>query len=38
MLKLEIISPLEKVLSTEAKQVILPTEMGEVGLLKGTCP
>ena len=35
MLKLEIISPLEKVLSTEAKQVILPTEMGEVGLLKG---
>ena len=38
MLKLEIISPLEKVLSTEAKQVILPTEMGEVGLLKGHVP
>ncbi len=38
MLKLEIISPFEKVLSTEAKQVILPTEMGEVGLLKGHVP
>lgn len=38
MLKLEIISPFEKVLSTEAKQVILPTEMGEVGLLKGHIP
>lgn len=38
MLKLEIISPLEKVLSTEAKHVILPTQMGEVGLLKGHVP
>lgn len=38
MLKLEIISPLEKVLSTEAKQVVLPTEMGEVGLLTGHIP
>ncbi|MDG1701521.1 MAG: ATP synthase F1 subunit epsilon [Opitutae bacterium] len=38
MLKLEIISPKEKVFSTEAKEVILPTESGEVGLLTGHIP
>lgn len=38
MLKLEIISPKEKVFSTEAKQVVLPTESGEIGLLKGHIP
>lgn len=38
MLKLEIISPKEKVFSTEAKQVILPTESGEIGLLTGHIP
>ena len=38
MLKLEIISPKEKVFSTEAKQVVLPTESGEIGLLAGHIP
>ena len=38
MLKLEIISPKEKVISTEAKQVVLPTESGEIGLLTGHIP
>lgn len=38
MLKLEIISPKEKVFSTEAKQVVLPTESGEIGLLSGHIP
>ncbi|MFL2826046.1 MAG: ATP synthase F1 subunit epsilon [Coraliomargaritaceae bacterium] len=38
MLKLEIISPKEKVFSTEAKQVVLPTESGEIGLLTGHIP
>jgi len=38
MLKLEIISPKEKVFSTEAKQVVLPTELGEIGLLTGHIP
>lgn len=37
-LKLDIISPKETVLSTEAKEVILPTKMGEVGLLNGHVP
>ncbi len=37
-LKLEIISPQESVLSAEAKEVILPTKMGEVGLLNGHVP
>ena len=38
MLKLEIISPKEKVFSTEAKQVVLPTESGQIGLLTGHIP
>ena len=38
MLKLEIISPKERVFSTEAKQVVLPTESGEIGLLTGHIP
>ena len=38
MLKLEIISPKEKVFSTEAKQVVLPTNSGEIGLLTGHIP
>ena len=38
MLKLEIISPKETVFSTEAKQVVLPTESGEIGLLVGHIP
>lgn len=38
MLKLEIISPIEKVFSTEAKEVVLPTESGEIGLLTGHIP
>ena len=38
MLKLEIISPKEKVFSTEAKEVVLPTESGEIGLLTGHIP
>ena len=35
MLTLEIATPDEKVLSTEAKEVIMPTEMGEIGILAG---
>lgn len=38
MLTLEIITPDEKVLSTEATQVILPTESGEAGILTGHIP
>ncbi|NBB80047.1 MAG: ATP synthase F1 subunit epsilon [Verrucomicrobia bacterium] len=38
MLTLEIITPDEKVLSTEANQVVLPTESGEVGVLTGHVP
>lgn len=38
MLTLEIITPDEKVLSTEATQVVLPTESGEVGILAGHIP
>ncbi|MFP4157378.1 MAG: ATP synthase F1 subunit epsilon [Opitutales bacterium] len=37
-LKLEIITPDEKVLSTEAEQVVLPTESGETGILTGHVP
>ena len=35
MLKLEIISPKERVFSADAKQVVLPTESGEIGVLPG---
>ena len=38
MLTLEIITPDEKVLSTKAKEVIMPTEMGEIGILAGHIP
>jgi F-type H+-transporting ATPase subunit epsilon len=38
MLTLEIITPDEKVLSTEADQVVLPTESGETGILTGHVP
>jgi F-type H+-transporting ATPase subunit epsilon len=38
MLTLEIITPDEKVLSTEATQVVLPTESGETGVLTGHIP
>lgn len=38
MLTLEIITPDEKVLSTEADQVVLPTESGEAGILTGHIP
>lgn len=38
MLTLEIITPDAKVLSTEAKQVVLPTESGEAGILTGHIP
>ncbi|MDQ8194859.1 ATP synthase F1 subunit epsilon [Coraliomargarita sp. SDUM461004] len=38
MLTLEIITPDEKVLSTEANQVVLPTESGEAGILSGHIP
>jgi len=38
MLTLEIITPDEKVLSTEAAQVVLPTESGEAGVLTGHIP
>lgn len=38
MLLLEIITPDKKVLSTEADQVVLPTETGEVGILSGHVP
>ena len=37
-LTLEIITPDEKVLSTEATQVVLPTESGEAGILTGQIP
>ena len=37
-LTLEIITPDEKVLSTEADQVVLPTESGEIGILPGHVP
>ncbi|MDP4610472.1 MAG: ATP synthase F1 subunit epsilon [Opitutales bacterium] len=38
MITLEIITPDEKVLSTEATQVVLPTESGETGILTGHIP
>ena len=38
MITLEIITPDEKVLSTEATQVVLPTESGEAGILSGHIP
>ncbi|MFT5622658.1 MAG: F-type H+-transporting ATPase subunit epsilon [Bacteroidia bacterium] len=38
MLTLEIITPDERVLSTEADQVVLPTESGETGILTGHVP
>jgi len=38
MVTLEIITPDEKVLSTEATQVVLPTESGEAGILTGHIP
>jgi len=37
-LTLEIITPDDKVLSTEADQVVLPTESGETGILTGHIP
>ncbi|MGB0335159.1 MAG: ATP synthase F1 subunit epsilon [Opitutales bacterium] len=38
MVTLEIITPDERVLSTEATQVVLPTETGETGILSGHIP
>lgn len=38
MITLEIITPDDKVLSTEAIQVVLPTETGEIGILTGHIP
>lgn len=38
MLTLEIITPDHKVLSTEADQVVLPTALGETGILTGHVP
>ncbi|HAQ58560.1 MAG TPA: ATP synthase F1 subunit epsilon [Opitutae bacterium] len=38
MITLEIITPDEKVLSTEADQVVLPTDSGEAGILTGHIP
>ena len=38
MLTLEIITPDDKVLSTEADEVMLPTESGETGILPGHMP
>ena len=38
MLTLEIITPDDKVLETEADQVVLPTESGETGILSGHVP
>lgn len=38
MLTLEIITPDEKVLSTEADQVIMPTEIGEIGIMCSHIP
>jgi len=37
-LTLDIITPEHKVLSTEADQVVLPTESGEAGILSGHVP
>ncbi|MDG1242336.1 MAG: ATP synthase F1 subunit epsilon [Opitutae bacterium] len=37
-LTLEIITPDERVLSTKADQVVLPTESGETGILSGHVP
>jgi len=37
-LTLDIITPDHKVLSTEADQVVLPTESGEAGILSGHVP
>ncbi len=37
-LTLDIITPDQKVLSTEADQVVLPTESGEAGILSGHVP
>jgi len=38
MLTLEIFTPDAKVLSTEANQVVLPTDSGETGILTGHIP
>jgi len=38
VLTLEIITPDEKVFSSEADQVVLPTESGETGILSGHVP
>ena len=38
MLNIEIITPKEKILTSEAVEVILPTESGETGILKGHIP
>ena len=38
MLTLEIITPDDKVLSTEADEVVLPTESGDTGILSGHMP
>lgn len=38
MITLEIITPDAKVLTTEATQVVLPTESGETGILTGHIP
>lgn len=38
MLTLEIITPDDKVLNTQAEQVVLPTESGETGILSGHMP
>lgn len=38
MLTLEIITPDDKVLNTQAEHVILPTETGETGILSGHMP
>lgn len=38
MLTLEIITPDDKVLSTKADEVLLPTESGETGILSGHIP
>ena len=38
MLRLEIISPKEQIVSTDAFEVVLPTESGEVGILTNHIP
>ena len=38
MLRLEIISPKEQIVSTDAFEVVLPTESGEVGILSHHIP